>query len=326
MIQRMRQERGRPGNARRICLAALALLLLPAVSHAQDACRFWNIGATMVLLGDCVTTESIEIPDGVTLDGGFHTIRAADPPGGSFTGGVIVARGARASIVNTAIAGDNLRNVCLDGDDRLRGIYFDGASGEIRGNLLIDIRKRESACEEGTAIEVRNSWVADTPVTVTIESNAIDGYQKSGIVLHGHVEADVRDNVVGASAAQSFLAANSLQIGPGARAHVTGNTVSGNSHAQPNAAGTAILLLGSAPGTRIESNVIVGNADVGIHVMATGAIVAGNELYDEGPDGYWDVGIANLGASNAFSHNLVDGYRTRYHGIQDAEEGRSQIE
>lgn len=325
--------RGIAARARAAALVLLALLVplvlgLPAVSHAQDACPFAIVGSTMLLLNDCVTSEPIDVPDGMTLDGDFHTIVAIDPPDGAFTGAVIRARGRWASVVNTVITTAGLRNVCHEAMDRLRGISFEGASGVIRGNTIDNIRKPGSACEEGTAIEARNVWAEESPAMVTIESNAIDRYQKSGIVLHGWVDATVRGNGIGASASQALLAANSIQVGPGARATVEENTIVGNSFPDSRAAGTAILLVGSGAGTIVASNVVLGNADVGIYVMADAATVTGNELIDEGPDGYWDIGIVNLGVGNVFVDNRVDGYRTRSSGVDGGAPagGTQQIE
>lgn len=311
-----------------LALLFLLSLALPLPASAQAACEFATAGSTMFLLNDCVTIEPIEVPDGITLDGGFHAITAADPAGGSFRGPVIRARGGSASVVNTAIAAQGLRDVCHEGADRLRGIYFEGASGVIRGNAVNGIHKTGSACEEGTAIEVRNPWNNGSTAMVTIEANIVDGYQKAGLVLHGGVDATVRGNAIGASASQHLLAANSIQVGPGGRATVEDNVIIGNSHADPDAAATAILLVGSAPGTTVRSNTILGNADVGIHVMADGAVVAGNDLIDEGPDGAWDIGLVNLGDGNLFSGNRVDGYRTRDRGLDGAGDaaGAAQLE
>ena len=76
----------------------------------------------MRLAADCSTSASIVIPDGETLDGGGHTIYAVDAAGTSFSGGVLVARGGAASVVNTGISAINLTGECHTGAERLRGI------------------------------------------------------------------------------------------------------------------------------------------------------------------------------------------------------------
>ena len=285
------------------------------------------MGTTMLLTGTCTTTSSIDVPDGMTLDGNHHTIIALDPPDGPFRGPIVVARGGVAAVVNTAISTVLLREGCYDGAERLRGISFEDASGVIRGNTVDNVRRQRSGCQEGVGIEVRNSQ-HDVPSThVEIVANVIDRYQKGGILVHGGVDAVLRENAIGASAAQALLPANAIQVGPGARATVEGNAVLGNSFASSLAAGTAILLAGSAPGTVVRSNAIAGDSDVGIHVLADGALVSDNVLRDEGADGFWDIGIVNLGVGNTFVDNVVEGYRLPDAGIEASPVGsRHQVE
>src|SRR6478736_908005 len=171
--------------------APLLLLALSGPTEAAEACQFSQSGSTWTLVADCTVDSSIVLPDAVTLDGARHTIIALDPEGGFFRGGIIVSGGRSASVTNTVISAVRLADVCQQGNDRLRAIQFNGASGVIAGN----------------------SWAGD------------------------------------------------------------------------DTAATAILLVNTAPGTLVRSNVIVGNADVGIYVMANGARVERNRLTDSGPDG-----------------------------------------
>ena len=138
----------------------------------------------------------------------------------------------------------------------------------------------------------------------------IERYQKSGIVIQGQVDAVIESNAVGSSAAQRFVAANAIQVGPGARARIENNLVFGNSFPGEEAAGTAILLIDTLPGTLVARNMIRGNADVGIYVFADAVTVESNDLEDDGPDGVYDVGIVNLGSGNTFRNNTIRGYRT----------------
>jgi hypothetical protein len=291
-------------------LVLLCLLAAPGLAHAQDGCRFSLSGAVMRLEADCVTTASIEIGDGITLDGQSHRIIARAPADAGFQGGILVARGATAAVVNTTIVAE-LPAGCLRGAHRLRGIYFEGAAGLIRNNIIRDIRRDQSSCDEGNAIEVRNTAVDGPPVRVEIEENQLDRYQKSAIVIHGNVEAHIRHNAIGASGAQALLAANSIQVGPMAVAVVEENVIAGNAFSGPAAAGTAVLLVGSGAGTAVRFNRIAGNADVGVYVMADGVTVEGNELLDTGADGYYDIGIADVGSRNVILGNTVTGFRTR---------------
>lgn len=294
-----------------VCL----LTVVPTAAHAQSTtCRFAASGNLIRLLADCVTDHSLELQDGFTLDGDGHVIMAVDPRGGYFRGAVIMARGAWAAVINTTIRSTLLANVCPDGEARLRGIYFNGASGEIRGNTVDSIHRVPSGCEEGNGIEVRNRDLDGDPTQVVIQGNSVDGYQKTGIVVHGNVNATIQSNLVGSSVAQHVLAPNGLQVGPIATARIVRNDISGT-FAGVTAAGSAILLMKSGAGTLVEANTISGDPDVGIHVFADNATVAYNIVRDSGPDGAYDVGIVNLGTNNAFISNSIVGFRTSMYGV-----------
>jgi hypothetical protein len=315
-------------------LVAVLLVLLgrPSGADAQNTpdigssnCVFRFSGSVMRLEQSCTTERSISIPNGMILDGNRQVITAVDPPGGRFRGGIVVARGGWASVINITVTAELLADVCLKGEERLRGIYFQGASGIIRGNRVQGVNKAGSACEEGNGIEVRND-VRDSPfTTVEIDANRLYRYQKSGIVAHGNVDVYIHANELGPSSAQERLAANAIQIGPTARGTVLDNVISANTYPGSDAAGTGVLLVETAPGTRVSGNAILGSGDVGIHVLADEAIVEENDISDVGPDGPYDVGIVNLGVRNLIRNNVIQGYQLRYYGIEHAErEGREQ--
>jgi nitrous oxidase accessory protein NosD len=295
---------------------ALLFVLAAGGAAAETTCRFDLTGQTLRLLDDCVTDASLEVPDGTTLDGGGHAVFAIDPQGGRFQGGVIVARGRWAAVVNLRVAAQGLEDGCETGARRLRGIYFDGAGGVISNNVVSAIFKRESACEEGHAIEVRNTERGGR-IAVDIGYNTVDLYQKSGIVVTGAADAWVHHNLIGASAQQAILPANGIQLGPGAGGVIELNTIRGNS-SSTETAGTAVLLARTAPGAIVRANSITGNADVGIYVLADEATIEGNELTDTGVDGAHDIGIGNYGSYNRVRDNMVRGFATRYQGVADA--------
>jgi len=306
-------------------VAVLLLLAFTGPAEAAAGCVFLESGHTWTLDSDCTIDASIVLPDGVTLDGAQHTIIAVDPLDGAFRGGIIVAGGASASVTNTVISALMLTNVCQDGHERLRGIYFNGASGAIRGNTILNVNKGTSACQEGNAIEVRNVDLTGRPAAVEIADNVIDGFQKTGVVVSGNVDATIRGNSIGPSAAQRLMVANGIQIGAGARATIELNTVAGNSWGAGDAAATAILLVNTAPGTLVRGNVIVGNADVGIYVMANGVRIERNRLSDSGSDGAFDVGIGNYGEDNVFENNTIRGFGQRYQNVVEPETGSSTV-
>jgi hypothetical protein len=308
-------------NPCRVPRAALVcvLLLVAASAEAATTCQFESVGATERLLGDCTTDSTILIADGTTLDGGGFTITAIDPAGRHFTGAVVMNAGADASILNTRITTAALVDVCDGGPSRLRGIFFDGASGVIRGNAVVDLNQGLSRCQEGNAIEVRSLAGDGTATTVEIDRNVIERYQKTGIVVTGSVDAWVHDNQVAASANQERLPANGIQVGYGAWALIERNRVAGNSwlgFPATTDAATAVLIFHAAPGTTVSANVIGGNADIGIYVASDEVTVLENEVVEEGEDfGGYDIGIGDYGVGNRISGNTVRGYQIPYDSL-----------
>jgi len=301
-----------------LCLLSALGLMFATPAAAANNCTFVTAGSTMTLQGDCTATTSIFVPDGMTLDGNGYTVTAVDPAGDHFRSGVIKNGGATASVVNTTITTLDLADVCDAGDDRLRGILFNGASGLIQGNFITNLNQGASGCQEGNAIEVRNFGSSPTTVTVEIAHNTVSNYQKTGIVTNGDVVGSIHHNRVGASATQAYLAANSVQVGFGARAEVVNNQIAGNSWCCADAAATAVLLYQAAPGTSVRhNNIMDGNADVGIYVFADGVLIDNNRVFESGPDGFYDVGIGDYGTpdSNTVTNNKVRGYTTAYDGV-----------
>src|SRR3954471_16606660 len=222
-------------------LAVLMVLAFTGSARAADGCLFIESGHTWTLDADCTVDGSLVIPDGVTLDGAQHTITAVDPQNGTFRGGIVVAGGATATVTNTIFSSLMLANICQNGNDRLRAIYFNGASGAIRGNTIVNVNKGVSSCQEGNGIEVRNIDLTGPATAVEISGNIVDGFQKTGIVVSGNVDAAIRDNSIGPSAAQRLMVANGIQVGAGVRARIEGNRVAGNSWGAGDVAATAIL-------------------------------------------------------------------------------------
>jgi hypothetical protein len=281
----------------------------------------------MLLDADCSTSTSIVIPDGVTLDGGNHSITAVDPGVGVFLGAVLRNGGSTAHVVDVHIRTLSLANGCSASsptDNRLRGILFNGASGSITHSSVVGINKGASGCQEGNAIEVRNAPFDGThPNTQTVEiaHNTVDAYQKTGIVCNGDVSCSISHNDVGASATQANLAANAVQLGFGALGNISINKITGNSWCGPSDfVATAILLFDTGAGAVVESNQIGGNSDVGIYASSDGATISKNDVADVGADcnvNLYDIGIGDYGASypdpsNTLTKNKVSGFDLPY--------------
>ena len=271
---------------------------------------------TIKLTEDLVVTETFLIPDGYTLDGKGHTITAMDPPGGHFTGAVVMNEGSVAHVKNLTVTASNLANVCDAGGDRLRGIMLEGASGSIEHCTVTGINQGPSGCQEGNAIEVRNEPFDGThpaTVKVKIEHNKIYDYQKTGIVCNGDVDAEVKKNTIGASATQENLAANSVQFGYGATGSVEDNKIDGNQWMGTSDWAATAVLIYLADGVKVNKNKIKGNSDIGVYFYGNDGKVEKNKIEDEGPDhpnsGY-DIGLGDYGENNKISKNKIKGFDT----------------
>lgn len=309
-------------NLARLAIVAVMMAVMAfqtGAARAATTCTFTVVGTTMFLDADCTTDTTILIPDSYTLDGNGYTITAVDPVGGHFLGAVVANGGTTAHVTNLTVTASGLANVCDAGNDRLRGIMFDSASGSITNNTVTGINQGSSGCQEGNGIEVRNLPFDGThPNTQTVEiaHNTISAYQKTGIVTNGDVTADIHHNAVGASATQADLAANSIQLGFGATGSVMHNNVDGNQWLGASDFVATAILIYQADGVNVSKNNIGGNADVGIYAFGNGGTYDNNRVFDDGPDGpHGDYGIGDWGIGNAVTNNKVSGYDTPYDGV-----------
>ncbi|MBI4129963.1 hypothetical protein HY468_01455 [Candidatus Roizmanbacteria bacterium] len=317
------------------CVFSIALFAVVGTANAATTCTFTTVGTTMNLDADCTTDATILVPDGFTLDGKGHTITAVDPAGDHFRGAVVANDGTTAHVKNLTVDTDSLANVCDGGDDRLRGIMFDGASGSITHNNVNNINQGASGCQEGNAIEVRNEPFDGThPDTQTVEiaHNVLSDWQKTGIVANGDVDVNIHHNDVNESATQVNLAANSIQLGFGALGVVEYNNVKGNQWCGPsNFVATALLLFLTGDGVNVSFNNIGGNSDVGIYALNNMTTISTNRVFDDpaiadcNVNGY-NIGIGDYdvftnlfggtGADdNSVTRNVVRGFDTPYDGV-----------
>lgn len=225
-----------------VSLIALAVSGSPAAAVAPP-CDLVIVedpfGNTLLLTEDCETDHTILVPDGKTFDGNGHSVLAVDPVGGNDFVGAVVRNEIAPSIIhvtNLTITGDLSIDQCDGGVDRLRGILFSGAGGTVTNTHLFDIRQGvASGCQEGNAIEVRNFFPdevlsSSSRVSVTVSDNEVHNYQKTGILVNGNVEAVVARNLVVGDGPVDFIAQNGVQIGFGATALVSANSISGNNY------------------------------------------------------------------------------------------------
>ena len=305
-------------------IGAAAVLLVASVA-ASAACTYTTVKKTMTLNGNCTTSTSIVVPNGMTFDGAGYTITAVDPGPGGFTGGVIQNGGASANVTNVTITTSGLAIVCHSGAARLRGILFDGASGSITNVKVLNINQGPSGCQEGNAIEVRNFGTSATTIRVTIDGNTATGYQKTGIIANGDVEATITNNVVDGLGPVGYIARNGIQVGFGASGLVKRNQVSGNSYTGTSTVSGGILVVGG-PGyfgdfcvnVQIDKNVVTGN-DVGVFLSqyeadfsapatATNIKVVNNEISNDAQNNFiYQAGVSDVGNNDKIIANNISG-------------------
>lgn len=229
---------------------------LELTSASSAPCAFTVSGTTMTLVDDCTTDHTILVPGGSTLDGDGHTITAVDPAAGHFVGAVVRNSGTSANVTDLGVTTSGLADLCDGGDDRLRGIMLDGASGAITNNSVVDLRQVGSGCQEGNAIEVRNAPFDTTgpDVVASVTGNEVSGYQKTGVLVNGSVVATVADNAIGGLGPVPYIAQNGVQIGFGATATVSDNTIAGNVYTGTANAESCGLLFFQADGVKQRRN------------------------------------------------------------------------
>lgn len=310
-----------------VVVAAMFAAFFAVPASAGNDCVFIDTGSTWKLQGDCTTDSTIVVPDGYALEGNGYTITAVQPTSGPFLGAVIKNGGGEMHVSNITVTTDNLTG-CSSGDNRLRGVLFEGASGSVFKSSVLNINRGASGCQEGNAIEVRNDPYDGTHSAtefVEIAHNYVDDYQKTGILANGDVEVNVHHNTVGSSATQHNLAANGVQIGFGAQGVVVHNNVSGNQWFGTSNWGATGILLFNPGDVYVGKNHINGNADMGIAVDTTiypyagyptvvgVATVDNNKIFGNGAEGSY--GVVDYTGDNVVTNNKVKGYDTAYYGV-----------
>ena len=228
-------------------------------TDTTNACEFSTSAKVMTLQADCTTDTSITVPDGFTLEGARHTITAVDPPAGHFLGAVVTNAGTSATVQNLTVTAANLTTACDAFPDSLTGIRLDGASGSITGNIVTGMEQGASGdgCQEGNAIEVRNTNETGTP-SVSVTGNTVGSYQKTGVLAKGAVSAVVTGNTITGYGPVGFIAQNGIQVSYGATAMVAGNTIGSNFYTPKTYVACGVLIY-QADGVKLGKNTFSGN-------------------------------------------------------------------
>jgi len=186
------------------------------------------------------------------------------------------------------------------------GILYQDASGTIEHNAVRRVRLAPDlpGCQSGNAIDVESSSGGQS--SVTIADNSVDGYQKNGITANEPgTTVQVTENAVTGIGPTTGAAQNGIQIGFGAKGHVTNNSVADNvyspcesaANCPSNAAG---ILIFQSDGVRVERNTL-GSNQVGIFVAANHVDVGGNAVFHS----VALDGIALVGNNNSVTSNDI---------------------
>jgi hypothetical protein len=205
------------------------------------------------LLADCTTDQTIVVPQNVggsVFDGDGFSITGVDPSSGHFLGAVIQAQpGSKpVTVQNLTVTVSDLTDACDAGNDRLRGILFDGVSGSILNNTVKDLEQGTSGigglsgCQEGNGIDVRNTAGSTPKPKVTIDNNVVTDYQKTGIIATLSTVATITNNTVTGDGPINYIAQNGIQVSFAATAKLVGNIVSLNNYAPAKVTACGLLI------------------------------------------------------------------------------------
>jgi hypothetical protein len=226
------------------------------------------------------------------------------------------------------------------------GVLVNGDNGPVRVDVQDSFVHHigevpHNGAQHGVAIYYRGFAYS---VKGTIQNNWIWDYQKGGIVANGDfADVTITNNYVTGDGHVNFIAQNGIQVGYGASANVSANTVIGNSYigypGDGSSSGGILVVGGPGYGTcpptyadcpyttnlQIVNNTVMNN-DVGIYLSnlgpppdnnppssRTNILVANNLAYDDlcynvsenGP-GY-QAGISDVGNGDKILGNTVFG-------------------
>jgi hypothetical protein len=252
------------------------------------ACTGTMSGSTFTLTADCDTTVQLTVPDGVTVNGGGHTITAHDPTAGFFMGAVLTNEGTTMNIENLTIKGTSVfATNCGTG---LKGIYFHDAGGFLTAVNVLNITQH-NGCQTGLAIRADG---ITAPRTVTMTNVTASGYQKAGLVASGSMTVNVTgstfgppDNLTGVVAQNAVQFSNTAPGSTvGAGGSVVNSTIIGSGFGNASSAGTAVLLFGASGVTLFGDTITGAGTDIGVAVASgsTGITINRNQIGRTAPD------------------------------------------
>jgi parallel beta-helix repeat protein len=208
-------------------------------------------------------------------------------------------------------------------DANYYGVVVNGDIGTVNANVtgstIHDIGETPlNGTQHGNAIYYRA--LGTGTASGTISGNTLTNYQKGGITVNGNVSATITNNIVTGKGPVNYIAQNGIQVGYGAKATVTGNTVSGNAYTGANLASSAgILVVGGAcfgfpatVGLDISKNALTGN-DVGVWLFNAAADCASAPTTKTNNSVKFNT-ISNNAVTNTTGFSATCGYQA---GVSD---------
>ncbi len=305
--------------------AGLAVASSPSSASAANvraACPGTLVGSTFTLTADCTTTVPLLVPEGVTLDGNGHTIRAHDAAiDDPFTGAVVMNGGHTMHLTNLTVLGTGFANVCHAGG--LIGVLFEDADGSASNVTVQDITTH-GPCLGGMGMGLRVRALEGTARTVDITNSIIRGSGRTGMIFSGEATVNVSGTTIGPPDTllpASTLGQNGVQYGTGGSGGIfTSNTVIGRAFGGPGNDNTGMLIF-SASNLTISDNTITGDPEVGIFVQTSPNVRIENNLIESavpvlrGLVGTGVLSDAASAASMTLVCNTFSGWATNLDGV-----------
>jgi hypothetical protein len=278
---------GTTGRVARISVLGLVGLATPLlISTSANAagplgsCSATQAGSTITLTANCTTSTTIDVANGVTVDGDGYTIAAVDPSGGNFTGPVLKATTGTPTtpttmnVKNLDVVASLAANVAVSS---LSGLYYENAGGTITNVSLSGITT-SAPSGAGRALEVRNG-AATTAPSLAINGLRVRNFNKSGVFIQGKTSFTATSLDIGPAtgvdgAQWVTSAANGFTVLDGPSGTLTNSKIASNRYEVddtdpnvPQGVGTAVLAIES-PNLAISGLTVTGtDSDIGVIVQ-----------------------------------------------------------
>jgi hypothetical protein len=279
----------------------------------------FNLFASAALIGGVMVLPAALATAATCTATGFNGLTAAQI-GGNVTG-TLDATGCNIGVYYDNTHTGNVTGGTIFGADSF-GVAVNGDVGAVSVNVtnstIYDIGVPNDGTQRGQAIYYR---AFGGTASGTISGNTVSSYQKNGITINGAVSATITKNHVTGRGRIDYIAQNGIQVGYGAKATVSGNTVSDNAYTGPNATSAGgILVVGGAcfgaglaytVGLDISKNTLTSN-DVGVWLFNGDANC--NAPTTKTNNGVKNNTISNILVTNTTGWSATCGYQA---GIAD---------